>query len=414
MDYGKIQKAYQTPSGSIRFYARVAVANQDYLYLNSDGTTRTESITRDELFKPASTDSLKIQTITYPHPPEDVSPDNYGVYSVGSLGNTIVSGIDGDFLGVVGSITRRDAVDAFNSGVVEFSPGYNRSATLVKDSHYLQSDRAYNHLALVDRARGGSMCRANVDGGDDIVMFDPSQINESLLQSWQTTTGLNDAAIDRLLHFGILDVQPVDLTHYIKPNMTSIPMTIGGQSLLVDVSNVDTASKLAANYDSAFAKAAKVDQLVTDLAAAQATISLHKDQAIKAASENKALADGFTDKLAQALSDVAIARSECEMFAKAGRDTTAASACLDAHNLSAYKAAIVKIISPSFDSVKDADEIEARYKGMKDAFASPFFPTMTLENVGNSNSQANGSIEGAIIGVSNGNKSGLPSDADWM
>jgi hypothetical protein len=408
IDYGLIHKATKMADGSIRAYVRTAAANRKMKYLNSDGSIRLESITREQLFDKDSTDTMKVQVITYNHPPEDVTPDNYNKYSAGSTGNIIA--FDGDFLGVVASIRSRDAIDAFESGIREFSPGYTRNVRRVTDSEFLQLDRRYNHAALVDRARGGRDIRAK-DSNIDAIVFDSSQIDDDLIQLFGITTDQQELAIDRLLVHGELSPKSLDLTTALttKDTMALTTITVGGKALQVDSASADDASKLSANYDSIEKKALKAEKLLQQLTDAEMEIVALKAQNAQQLKDS----EGQEGAVAKALADVAIAKTQSANFKAKGIVTDAAEKLLDKYDINGYKSAIVKATSKSFDPVADADEVDIRYKQIVDSFSAQFFPEIMLEPLNRTMSKASGSLESAKRGVRNGTMNGLPSDSDW-
>lgn len=409
LDYGLIQSARKNPDGSISAYMRVASADRPMRYLNLDGSSRYESITRDQLFKKGSIETLKMQVLTLDHPEDDVTPDNYYLHAAGSVGSLIA--FDGDYLGVVAAIRSRDAIAAYDAGIRQVSPGYNRKlATTDRDGYFQQLDRDYNHLAIVPLARGGGDIRIKDSlGGGDLVVFDYSQIDYDLVQLWQRSTDAQDLAINRLLTSGELDPKPIDITQFIEKPMTIATITIGNKALQVDSASVDDASKIAAAYDAISSKAEKADKLLAKLQDAEVQIVGLKNQIADSAKDSA----NFDSKLAGALKEIASAKQQMQMFAAKGIDTKVASACLDACDLGGYKTAVVKAVSPSFDPIKDAAETDPRYKQICDSFSSQFFPDLKLESLGQNSGGATGTLASAMAGVSNGSLSGLPSDDGW-
>ena len=104
--------------------------------------------------------------VTNGHPPEGkVLPENYKVYVVGTV---LECWYDSDLqqLKVVIMVNDADAQRSIDMGRVQLSPGY--FATLGEappeiDADYLQVARDYNHLAIVDKARGGDTVRLHLD-----------------------------------------------------------------------------------------------------------------------------------------------------------------------------------------------------------------------------------------------------------
>lgn len=147
-----------------------------YDYLNPDGSIRRELITRQAVLDTAA--GIARAALTFHHPPEFVSPDNYQDVGVGDVdGETGVDEVEaqGGFARVKVAVRRRDAVDAFDGGVVELSPGYEVEIDPTPGVHPVfgrydarQLHRVINHLALVPRGRGGHDVRLRSDSADAV------------------------------------------------------------------------------------------------------------------------------------------------------------------------------------------------------------------------------------------------------
>jgi hypothetical protein len=405
-DYGQVQSVVERDNGSLVAYSRAAIADQPYLYINSNGSIRREMITRDQLFDKASLNTIKIIPITNDHPPEEVRPEVYKKYAVGSTGTLFVAGLDGDFLGITQSLEDKDAIAAFRAGKKQISPGYNRDTIPGADGvDFYQINRRYNHVALVDYARGGDLC-AIKDAVEEIWTFDPRQIDDSLVSCWANSDGLQVDAIDRLLNFGTLSPPAVNLDH----PMTLVPITIGEKVLQVDAASVDDASKLSAEIDKLKTMADKAETQLTALATAEAANAVLTDKLQKLEAEAKTLKDGAGDQVAQAVRAIEDARKQMEVFKNNDCDITAAKLALDSYNLAEYKHAIVKHYAKSNF---DASEVDIRYKTLVDAYGNGMMALMmpkTSELSQKMAAESSGSIESAKAGVSNGSKNGLPSD----
>lgn len=143
--------------------ARVGVME----YMEPDGSIIRELVTPECLFDPVSMSTLSGVPVTLHHPPVLVGPDNYSQYSQGS-----VNGLprrDGNNLVADFTIVGKPAINAVQSGIDELSPGYgvelDETPGVWEGQHYdrKQTRRFYNHQAIVDAARGGSVCRLNFD-----------------------------------------------------------------------------------------------------------------------------------------------------------------------------------------------------------------------------------------------------------
>lgn len=140
-------------------------------YMDDDGTVIREFVPEETLFEPASLESLAGAPVTLQHPPEMVTPSNYKQYSQGS-----VNGIprrDGDNLIASMLVIGNEALHAVEyDGVSELSPGYSVDLDETpgewQGQKYdrVQRNRRYNHQAIVDAARGGSVCSLRFDGAN--------------------------------------------------------------------------------------------------------------------------------------------------------------------------------------------------------------------------------------------------------
>ena len=110
-------------------------------------------------------ESLMGKPVVNEHPPDPLNPDNVADYRVGTV--LSVEYVDGKGVIALLQIENREAIDAIRAGKVEVSPAYQTEADAVSgvDPVYGPHDavqrRRYagNHIALTDRARGGSDVR---------------------------------------------------------------------------------------------------------------------------------------------------------------------------------------------------------------------------------------------------------------
>jgi hypothetical protein len=144
-------------------------------YRNADGSIRREYRPPEEVSKKIYLDSIKMIPVTNGHPNEPVTAQNASSLSIGTTGERV------DFAdGLVTSslrITHKDGIEAVKSGRKELSLGYQvtleHKPGVTEDGEeydYIQTQMVANHLAIVDRARAGSIARLNVDG--DCVLQD--------------------------------------------------------------------------------------------------------------------------------------------------------------------------------------------------------------------------------------------------
>lgn len=138
-------------------------------YMEEDGRLIRELVPEETLFDPRSLASLAGAPVTLQHPPEMVTPSNYSRYSQGSVYDSPRR--DGDNLDVSMSVIGNEALHAVEyDGVSELSPGYSVDLDETPGEwngqpyDRVQRNRFYNHLAIVDAARGGSVCSLRFDG----------------------------------------------------------------------------------------------------------------------------------------------------------------------------------------------------------------------------------------------------------
>ncbi len=172
-DRAELLTATKTPEGYLLvegFAARPGILR--YRDAKRASGWRRELVRADALHAPDSLASLARKPVTLAHPPEFVGPDNVDAYGVGDVDGEITIA-DNGFVRVRAAIRRRDAIEAAAAGSVQLSCGYEvdvveESGTDAVFGEYdaVQSNRRYNHLAIVDVARGGDALRIRLDAGD--------------------------------------------------------------------------------------------------------------------------------------------------------------------------------------------------------------------------------------------------------
>lgn len=161
----------RTLQGYLRSHAAIAVPGV-MEYHDAAGNVTRELIPPEELHNVDSLRSLASLPVTLQHPEEDVTPDNVGSLGVGTMGNDVeILEKSGHVrIGIV--LHRRDALEAVDGGMTEVSPGYtciiDPTPGVWNGQPYdaVQRHRRYNHLAIVDQARGGHTVKLRADGAD--------------------------------------------------------------------------------------------------------------------------------------------------------------------------------------------------------------------------------------------------------
>lgn len=140
-------------------------------YMDDDGTVIREFVPEETLFEEESMRSLAGAPVTLHHPEELVTSLNYSDYSQGGVNG--MPRREDDNLGVSLSVIGNKALHAVEyDGVSELSPGYSVDLDETpgewQGQKYdrVQRNRRYNHLAIVDAARGGSVCSLRFDGAN--------------------------------------------------------------------------------------------------------------------------------------------------------------------------------------------------------------------------------------------------------
>ena len=122
---------------------------------------------KEVVFAADSLASYANKPVTMDHPGEFVSAENWRDHAVGQTGGEVLR--DGDYVRVPLMLTDKTAIDAVESGErVELSLGYHMNFEAeAGDGHdaRVTGIRA-NHLAIVDRARGGPAL--NITGDEDM------------------------------------------------------------------------------------------------------------------------------------------------------------------------------------------------------------------------------------------------------
>lgn len=166
-----------------------------FTYKRADGTLQRELRLPEEVFAPATLESLKLKPVTLNHPTELVTPENADMLQVGSLGDNPSSTnqeynwngestdwkklTDGLNVAVDMIITKKDAIDAVINGKQGLSMGYTCDIEMAEpgstwcgvEYDYIQRNIKYNHCAIVDAGRAGDNAKIElrVDSADAVL-----------------------------------------------------------------------------------------------------------------------------------------------------------------------------------------------------------------------------------------------------
>jgi len=154
-----------------------AVFDPDTGWMTVEGTAALVGVMQYDTgseYVPAATleDSaadLIAMPITLEHPPGDrLTAETTRGLQVGSV---IAARFDGKALRVKIRITDAEAIAAVQAGKRELSPGYDvelDEAANASSYKFIQSARKYNHLAIVDRARGGRSAKLDSESKNNM------------------------------------------------------------------------------------------------------------------------------------------------------------------------------------------------------------------------------------------------------
>lgn len=202
-------KVDHTGSGFLRVPAQIGRTGVQ-VYKNPDGTRRREYRPADEVFAPASLDTLKLLPLTNKHPPEFLTPQNYQQYAVGTLGENIDR--DGQWLKSRLSVSDAQTLKDIENGMIEISLGYSRDVdrtpgTSPEGEPYdlVQRNIRYNHAAILPKGRAGN-AKLLMDAAEQITEDQPltkikvngitfevePQLAEALAADQKVTDGLLD------------------------------------------------------------------------------------------------------------------------------------------------------------------------------------------------------------------------------
>jgi hypothetical protein len=177
-DFSPSSRQY-TDNGFLRVSGKAARAGCVYQYLASemtdvmpDGVKPNDIINvyrpSDEVFKTESLGSYANVDVTNNHPSKQVDAKNYKYTSVGHV---ISAKQDGDFVLVDMIVKDAGAIQDIERGKVQLSPGYETKYVPEKGVapcgtayDYKQTDIAINHVAIVQRGRGGEQVRLHDKG----------------------------------------------------------------------------------------------------------------------------------------------------------------------------------------------------------------------------------------------------------
>lgn len=158
-DKGSIKKHELTPEG-LRVWLTVSKVGDLSYY--KDGSIQVQTVTPENLFDKSSLDTVWGKPITDDHPPVPVNLDNASKYQAGMTLNSFV--LDNGFLTTVAVITNPSLTSAILSGEKnQVSAAYTADLVDNGDGKLIQTNRRYNHFAIVKRGRAGQDVKVHLD-----------------------------------------------------------------------------------------------------------------------------------------------------------------------------------------------------------------------------------------------------------
>ena len=163
---GKIKRC---DDGSLQGTA--TVARSGILTYFENGKIIKEFVPPDELAKQDSLSTLKMRPITNDHPStREVTPANVKEFQCGMTGETVTC--DGQTLDTTLTINESKAIAEVEGGKRELSAGYRCDIEMTAGTYNgerydrIQRNRHYNHVAICDLGRAGSVASLHLDSAD--------------------------------------------------------------------------------------------------------------------------------------------------------------------------------------------------------------------------------------------------------
>lgn len=218
-------------------------------YLKPDGSIVRELVTAETLFHADSMASLQGAPATVGHPIVGLlNAENTRAYSRGAVAQV---GRDGESLAVNITVTDSDGINAVQRGTRQLSPGYTAVMDYTPGEtadglryDAIQISRTYNHLAIVDMARGGNECKINLDGFSCAV-----EVNQPLEEDKMPTVKLPNGAT--------VEVADASTASTIQGEFNSLQARADAADNMVDKAKFD---ELQGKYDAMAEEMAKLKE----------------------------------------------------------------------------------------------------------------------------------------------------------
>lgn len=173
-DRAPITKYQKLPNGRLKVWGTFSRVGP-LTYVNpKTGQRYDEWLTADELFREDSLETAGLAPVTFRHPPEGkVTPELWKDYNVGCSGSKVLARQDAGLVDVVYVIGEAEAIAAVESGEAqEISVGYDTDPVSRSDGRIYQTNRVYDHHAIVPCGRAGPAASFHMDSDDWAVQCD--------------------------------------------------------------------------------------------------------------------------------------------------------------------------------------------------------------------------------------------------
>lgn len=229
----------------------------------------------DEVFAKDAMKSYAHRPMTNDHPSDPVNSDNWKYLAIGNTGGDVMR--DGEFVRVPLVVMDQSAINDWEGGKVELSMGYSAEIVFQKgvtdsgeEYDAIQKNLRMNHLALVNRARGGDKLRIGDQGNPN--MIHPAPIHKD--------EGGHMADIRK-----IVDGTPIDVNEVAAAAIDKLQRNMADADTKLAQTIADHAKVIAAKDADIAKKDAEIDALkakVMDAAALDAAVTARADLIAKA------------------------------------------------------------------------------------------------------------------------------------
>ena len=156
------------------------------IYVDANGDSHAEIVSPEELFRVDSLETAGLAPVTLGHPEAGmISPDNWKDYAVGASGSTVLADRERGLVDVVFVVGDKKAIEAVKRGdVKEVSAGYYANIE-DRDGQLYQTNRRYNHHALVPKGRAGPQVKVHMDSADWAMQTDDCSLNKKDMKKYK-------------------------------------------------------------------------------------------------------------------------------------------------------------------------------------------------------------------------------------